>query len=102
MPKVFLDFATTGSELPVSRDFDSDLSSAGAATGVSSRFASFTFTSVVESSLVSSSLAGIGVVISKGLSATSVAGVGAAAVSAPGDGVRGGSLTVALGELMDC
>lgn len=53
-------------------------------------------------SLSASSVAGMGVVTNRGLSEASVAGVGAAAVSAPGDGVRGGSLVVALGELMGC
>jgi hypothetical protein len=52
-------------------------------------------------SLVLSSVEGMGFVASRGLSVTSAAGVGEA-LSAPGEGVRGGSVSKGFGELACC
>lgn len=59
------------------------------------------FTTGEELSLVLSSFTEIDLGINKGLSVTSGAGVGDAALSTPGDGVRGGS-AMAVGELIGC
>lgn len=75
-------------------------SSLDVTTGVVARSCSLIVATSVAFSLVSSA-DGMGAVTNKGLSVMSLTDVGAG-VSAPGEGVRGGSVIVAFGVLMVC
>lgn len=99
MPKIFLGFSTSGSAGVVALTSGVIGSDIFLSTTTAEAFSSTVSVSLIRGtvSLVGlSSRVGIGLVNNNGLSMTSVVGESAAAVSVPGDGVRGGSLTLAF------
>lgn len=92
-----LDFVSLASWLATSTVFASVFSSTSVGTSLL-RSTGVLLTAGAEIPLALSSFARVGVAINRGLSVTSGAGVGEAVLSAPGDGVRGGSAVV-VGEL---